>query len=85
MGIPLEQIPYKLWENIKRVVGGMAYVYAYHCVAMNGVRKYLYDQDEIPDGVYDLPDDDWLPEEGNVYVQEITAADEAVFIGDERR
>lgn len=58
VGFPISMLPEEQW-GLAKVIGGFAYYFSYVCMAENGVGKRIYDRDQIPDGVYELPDRDW--------------------------
>lgn len=53
--IPILSIEAQYWKNIKHPVGESAMFYHYQVEGVGGLTMSHLDQDEVPDGEYDLP------------------------------
>ena len=64
--IPILSIETQYWKAIKHPVGESAMFYHYQIEGPGGFTKSHLDQDEVPDGEYDLPltIDDFVCETG---------------------
>lgn len=53
--VPILSIEAQYWKNIKHPVGESAMFYHYQVEGAGGLTMSHLDQDEVPDGEYDLP------------------------------
>lgn len=53
--IPVESLSPKQLLSVREVVGGMAVFRSYRVTEEHGLHLDIIDEDEVPDGEYDLP------------------------------